>query len=112
MGDVRMTEVKRGDGAPAGIGGDALVVTAFTGELGPAASEIDSFLGGILAATIASGEARGRIGEVTMVPGADGVAAARVVLLGLGDRAVLDSYRLHNAYTLLGRELRKRCIGG
>jgi leucyl aminopeptidase len=103
-----MTQVQRGDGAPAGIGGDALVVTAFTGELGPTASEIDSSLGGILAAMIASGEARGRIGEVTVVPAADGVAAARVVLLGLGDRAVLDSYRLHNAYTLVGRELRKR----
>jgi leucyl aminopeptidase len=103
-----MTVVQRGDGAPAGIGGDALVVTAFTGELGPAASEIDSSLGGILAAMIASGEARGRIGEVTVVPAADVVAAARVVLLGLGDRAVLDSYRLHNAYTLVGRELRKR----
>jgi leucyl aminopeptidase len=103
-----MAVAMRGNGAPAGIGGDALVVTAFTGALGPAASEIDGSLGGVLAAMLASGEVRGRFGEVTVIPAANGVAAARVVLLGLGDRPVLDSYRLHNAYTLMGRQLRKR----
>jgi leucyl aminopeptidase len=103
-----MTVAMRGVGAPAAIGGDALVVTAFTGELGPAASEIDGSLDRVLAGMVASGEVRGRFGEVTVVPAPDGVAARRVVLLGLGDRAVLDSYRLHNAYTLVGRELRKR----
>jgi leucyl aminopeptidase len=103
-----MTMAVRGEGAPAGIGGDALVVTAFTGELGPAASEVDASLHGVLGAMIASGEVRGRFGEVTVVPASNGVAAARVVLLGLGERSQLDSYRLHNAYTLVGRELRKR----
>ena len=103
-----MTMAVRGEGAPAGIGGDALVVTAFTGELGPAASEVDASLHGVLSAMIASGEVRGRFGEVTAVPASNGVAAARVVVLGLGERSQLDSYRLHNAYTLVGRELRKR----
>jgi leucyl aminopeptidase len=103
-----VTVATRGDGAPTGIGGDALVVTAFTGELGPAASALDASLGGVLAGMLATGEVRGRFGEVTVVPAANGVAARRVVLLGLGDRAVLDSYRLHNAYTLMGRQLRKR----
>ena len=32
-----MTVAMRGDGDPATIGGDALVVTAFKGELGPVA---------------------------------------------------------------------------
>ncbi|MEO8897443.1 MAG: leucyl aminopeptidase [Candidatus Dormibacter sp.] len=103
-----MTVAMRGEGAPAAIGGDALVVTAFAGELGPAASEVDASLGGVLGVMVASGEVRGRFGEVTVVAGGNGIAAGRVVLLGLGERAKLDSYRLHNAYTLVGRELRRR----
>ncbi|HSP64876.1 MAG TPA: leucyl aminopeptidase, partial [Candidatus Deferrimicrobium sp.] len=46
--------------------------------------------------------------EVVVLPAAAGIAARRVVVLGLGDRSVLDSFRLHNAYTLAGRELRAR----
>jgi leucyl aminopeptidase len=103
-----MAVAMRGDGALASVGGDALVVTVFSGELGSAATQIDDSLGGALRAMVASGEVRGRFGEVTVVPAATGVAATRIVLLGLGDRRVLDSYRLHNAYTLVGRQLRKR----
>jgi leucyl aminopeptidase len=105
-----MTVARRGEGAPAAIAGDALVVTAFTGELGPAAAAVDASLQGVLGAMVASGEVRGRFGEVTVVPAGNGVAAARVVLLGLGERSQLDSYRLHNAYTLAGRELRRRRV--
>jgi leucyl aminopeptidase len=105
-----MAVAVRGEGAPAAIGGDALVATAFTGELGPAAAAVDASLQGVLGAMVASGEVRGRFGEVTVVPAGDGVAAGRVVLLGLGERSQLDSYRLHNAYTLVGRELRRRRV--
>jgi leucyl aminopeptidase len=103
-----MTVAMRGDGDPATIGGDALVVTAFTQELGPAASAVDDALDGELTAMLSSGEMKGRFGEVTVLPAPTGVAARRVVVLGLGDRSVLDSFRLHNAYTLAGRELRRR----
>jgi leucyl aminopeptidase len=98
----------RGDGAPSAIGADALVVTAFAGQLGPAAADVDTALNGELAGMMSSRELRGRFGEVTVLPAAGGVAARRVVVLGLGDRAVLDSFRLHNVYTLAGRELRRR----
>ena len=103
-----MTVAMRGDGAPTEIGGDALVVTAYNGELGQVAAEVDSGNGGELAAMLASGEIRGSFGEVTVVPSPAGVAARRLVLLGLGKREALDSYRVHNAYTLAGRELRRR----
>ena len=53
---------RRGEGAPAAIGGDALVVTAFTGELGQAAAAVDASLQGVLGAMVASGEVRGRFG--------------------------------------------------
>lgn len=103
-----MTVTMRGDGEPVTIGGDALVVTAFKGELGALAETIDGSLGGELAAMLASGEITGRFGEVTVVGAATAIAARRVVMVGLGDRAVLDGYRLYNAYTFVGRELRKR----
>lgn len=102
-----MTVAMRGDGDPATIGGDALVVTAFKGELGAAASDVDTALGGELAGMVASRQLTGRLGELTVLASADGIAARRVAVLGLGDRAVLDSFRLHNAYTLAGHELRR-----
>ena len=103
-----MTVAMRGDGAPASIGGDVLVVTAFKGELGPAAEGLDSALRGELSGMLASGEMSGRFGEVSVLPSAGGIAARRVAVLGLGVRAALDSYRVHNAYTLAGLELRRR----
>jgi leucyl aminopeptidase len=103
-----MTVAMRGDASPGEIGGDALVVTSFTGELGAAAAAIDEALGGELRAMVASREIKGRLGEVTVVRSGGAVAAQRVVVLGLGDRAVVDGYRLHNAYTFAGRELRRR----
>jgi leucyl aminopeptidase len=103
-----MTVAMRGDGAPAGIGGDALVVTAFKGELGPVATALDGALRGELSGMIESGEMRGSFGEVTVIPATGGIAARRVAVLGLGDRPVLDSFRLHNAYTLAGMQLRRR----
>jgi leucyl aminopeptidase len=103
-----MTVAMRADGDPASIGGDALVVTAFDDELGSVAAALDGPLVGELAAMLSSGEMTGRFGEVTVVTAPAGVAARRLVVLGLGDRSVLDSFRVHNAYTLAGRELRRR----
>ncbi len=103
-----MTVAMRADGDPASIGGDALLVTACKGELGPVATSLDDALHGELTAMMASGEMTGRFGEVSVVTAPTGMAARRLVILGLGDRSVMDSFRLHNAYTLAGRELRRR----
>ncbi len=103
-----MSVAMRGDGAPSEIGGDALVVTAFSGELGAAAAALDRALDGELTAMLTSGEIRGRFGELTVVRATAAIAARRVAVLGLGDRTVLDSYRVHNAYTLGARQLRRR----
>jgi leucyl aminopeptidase len=103
-----MTVAMRGDGAPMTIGGDALVVTAFKGSLGPVSETVDIALGGELSSRLESGEITGRFGEVSVLTAGSGLVARRVVLLGLGDRDKLDGYRLHNAYTLAGRELRRR----
>ncbi len=103
-----MTVAMRGDGPPAGIGGDALVVTAYGDELGTAAAVLDLAMDGELAAMVESGELRGRFAEVTVLPAPPGISARRVVVLGLGDRDLLDNFRLHNAYTFAGRALRRR----
>jgi leucyl aminopeptidase len=102
-----MSEARRERGNPSAIGGDALVVTAYAGELGPAAAAIDSAMDGALSAMLASVEIRGRFGEITLVSGGAGVSARRVAVVGLGDRAVLDGFRLHNVYTLAARKLRR-----
>jgi leucyl aminopeptidase len=103
-----MSVAMRGEGAPSAIGGDALVVTAFRRELGPAAAALDGALNGELAAMVASGEIGGRFGELTVLRSTGGIAARRVAVVGLGERQSLDSYRLHNAYTLAARQLRRR----
>ncbi len=103
-----MSVAMRGDGDAAGIGGDALVVTAFTGRLGPAALSLDNAMDGELSDMVSSGEVRGHLGEVTVVSAGAGVAARRVAVVGLGERDLLDGYRLHNAYTLAARRLRQR----
>jgi leucyl aminopeptidase len=103
-----MTVATRVDGDPLTTAGDAIVVTVSRGELGLVAAAVDVALDGELAGLLASGEMSGRFGEVTVLTAGGRVAARRVVALGLGDPTVLDGYRIHNAYTLAGRELRRR----
>ncbi len=107
-----MTVATRADGDVAAIDGDALVVTAFERVLGRRAAEVDVAMGGELAAMLSSRELSGRFGEVTVLAAPGRVAARRVVVLGLGQREVLDGFRLHNAYTLAGRVLRRRRLTG
>jgi leucyl aminopeptidase len=103
-----MTTAVRADRGFAAVPADALVVAAFHEQLGAAAAEVDVAMDGELAAMLSSGEMRGRFGEVTVLPSPQGIAARRVVVLGLGDPTVLDTFRLHNAYTLAGGVLRRR----
>ena len=103
-----MTVATRGAGAPTEIAGDALVVIAYKGELAGSAAAVDAALDGELSAFVASGEYAGKIGETATVHSRGSLAASRVVLVGLGDRGKLDSFRLHNAFVFAGKELRKR----
>ena len=103
-----MSVAMRGDGEPTAIGGDVLVVPVFRSELSGVAAAVDERLDGELGAMLESGEFGGRLGQVAVVPSRGAVAARRVALLGLGRRAKVDGYRVHNAYTLAARELRAR----
>jgi leucyl aminopeptidase len=69
---------------------DALVIPVPCGErVPPSLRPLDRALGGGIAAALASGDFGGKAGEEHPVPG-DGVAAARVRLLGIGEEAKLD----------------------
>ncbi len=65
---------------------DCVVVGAFAdNRLSPAAQSIDAACGGKLSALLARGDASGKAGKVQFLYDLPGVAAPRVLLVGLGD---------------------------
>lgn len=79
---------------------DAIAVGVWAdGKLTPAAAALDKASKGAIAATVKSGDMNGKRGSVVTLRGLAGVAAQRVVLVGLGgaddfgDRAYADAVR-------------------
>ncbi len=72
--------------APAAANVDCVVVGAYAdGSLTPAAKAIDAASGGRLAALVASGDIGGRTGKTALLHDLAGVAAPRVLVIGLGE---------------------------
>ncbi|WP_411833014.1 leucyl aminopeptidase [Pseudoxanthomonas mexicana] len=72
--------------APAAAGFDCIVVGAYADKtLTPAAQAIDAASGGRLAALVERGDASGKTGKTTLLHDLPGVAAPRVLVVGLGD---------------------------
>ena len=72
--------------APAAAAVDCVVVGAFAdGSLSPAARALDAASGGRLAALLASGDLNGRTGKTALLHDLAGVAAPRVLVVGLGE---------------------------
>ncbi len=101
-------DIEAVSGALAAQDADTLVVSLPEGARprAGALAELDSALGGTVAAMMAAGAIRLRDGEVTQVPAGDGVAAARVVVHGLGPRDGLTPKRLRSQAGTLARALR------
>ncbi len=79
---------------------DAIVVGLYQDKvLGAAAARIDERCGGAIARLAQSGDARGKAGCSTVLFGLDGVAAARVVVVGLGERGKFDGAAFRRAVT-------------
>jgi leucyl aminopeptidase len=83
-----------------GVKADAIAVGVFAdGELTPSARAIDKASRGAVKSAIKSGDMTGKRGTLVTLRGLPGVAAARVVLIGLGgrddfsDRAYADAVR-------------------
>ncbi|WP_066093758.1 leucyl aminopeptidase [Xanthomonas massiliensis] len=67
---------------------DCVVVGAFADKsLPPAAQALDAASGGRLSALLARGDVSGRAGATALLPDLPGVAAPRVLVVGLGDPA-------------------------
>ena len=101
-------DIEAVSGALAAQDADTLVVSLPEGARPRAGAlgELDAALGGAIASMTAAGAIRLRDGEVTQVPAGDGVAAKRVVVHGLGDRAKLAPGRLRSQAGALARALR------
>jgi leucyl aminopeptidase len=87
-------------GAPEGVKTDCIAVGVFSdGSLTPAAKRIDVATKGALKAAVKSGDADGKRGSTVLLRGLPGVAAARVLLVGLGapgeltDRGFIDAIK-------------------
>jgi leucyl aminopeptidase len=68
--------------------GDCLVIGAFErGELGPEATTVDRALRGRVRRLLGNGDFSGRSGETLLLPEVPGLAAGRLLLVGLGAKA-------------------------
>jgi leucyl aminopeptidase len=87
--------------------GCAVVGVYENGELGAAARHIDAQVGGLIARLHASGDFAGKLGDTLLLPHPAGIAAQRVLLVGLGPRGAFarKQYRkaLQTASQALGR---------
>ncbi|MDH4114792.1 MAG: leucyl aminopeptidase [Burkholderiaceae bacterium] len=74
-------------GRPETVKTDALVVGVHAdGELTPTARALDAAAGGALKAAVKSGDMSGKRGSLLLLRGLNGVAATRVLLVGLGGK--------------------------
>src|SRR5512137_917353 len=74
-------------GRPGTVKADALVVGVHAdGDLTATAKALDAACGGAIKAAVKSGDMTGKRGAQLLLRGLDGVAAPRVLLVGLGGR--------------------------
>ena len=74
--------------APASAAVDCVIVGAFSDKsLSPAAQALDAASGGRIAALVERGDVGGKTGNTTLLHDLGGIAAARVLVVGLGDPA-------------------------
>jgi leucyl aminopeptidase len=91
-------------GAAAAVDADVVAIPVMSGEQpDPVLSAFDP----AAAAFAASGEHRGRLHEVLLLPAAAGVARPRILLYGLGATADLDGSRLRFAHQEMVRAARE-----
>ena len=73
---------------PNAAGHDCVVVGIFTDSgMSPAAQALDAASGGRLTALVARGDVSGKVGATSLLPDLPGIKSARVLTVGLGDRA-------------------------
>ncbi len=89
---------------------DAIVVNLFRGVTTPggATGAVDAALGGRISRLIASGDFKGKADDVITLDAADGVAAKRVLVVGLGARSEFSLEAVRRAAAAAAKEARRR----
>jgi leucyl aminopeptidase len=96
-------------GAADRVDADALIVHAFTGvtrAAGPT-GDVDRALGGLISALVERGDLKTDVGAVTTLFPRDGVAATRVLVVGLGDPRKVDAEAIRRAAGEAARRARE-----
>jgi len=93
--------------APENVSTPCLVVGLYEDRLlTPAAARIDDKSGGALKRLAESGDATGKLGATTVLFGLSGVAATRVLVVGLGEQKKFDAAAFNRAAADTGRALK------
>jgi leucyl aminopeptidase len=93
--------------APESAATPCLVVGLFEDRvMAPSAARIDEVSGGAIRRVAEGGDANGKQGSTTLLFALPGVAAARVLVVGLGDRRTFDAAAFHRAANDAGRALK------
>src|SRR5262249_3686405 len=105
-------QVTSSPAAPTAWEGEALVLPVFAREaLHGGAAEVDGALGGLLSEMLARGEWRADRSETMLLPTFGRIGAARVLLLGLGERGDFDLPAWTRAVCTACRVLARRGLG-
>jgi leucyl aminopeptidase len=90
-------QVKAGD--VLGAAADLLVVNLFEGTKRPggATGAVDRAVGGAVSAAVADGDFKGELGETLLLRPPSGIAARRLLVLGLGKKEEIDGDRVRQA---------------
>lgn len=87
---------------------EALVVNLFEGIKSPggATGAVDKAMNGRISALIAAGDIRGKLGEVTVLYPEGGVAAKRVIVVGLGKQEEFGPEAIRHAAGAVAQKIR------
>jgi leucyl aminopeptidase len=96
----------------AGLEADWLILpVAEDGPLSPAVAVIESHLGGLIERLRQSGDITGKANETVPILNPTGIAARRVLAVGIGTAAALDRGSLHEAAVAAGRAVSGKACG-
>jgi leucyl aminopeptidase len=104
-------EFSLGSGAADRADTPCAVVGVFEDGPSPAAAALDAASGGVIAGLAASQDFVGKIGTTLVLHGLAGVAAPRVLLVGLGARDKFDARAFERACVAAGKALKKMPVG-
>ena len=100
IGDITETEV------------DALIINLFEGvrQPGGATGVVDKTLNGVISQLIASGEIKGKLGELTLIHTLGKIPARKVVVAGLGKQPELTLDRIRRIVAEACRFLQEKGV--